>query len=201
MFKTLAFICLAIWFPLTVHTAEKTNDEHFDFSIATYAKPAIATTFHKAFERKPSQTAIELSDGSIWVVCNRESAEVLKEINQRWRSGDEIRIHYREPKRYAGHYILKNARNDTVYLVDVTQDCSSTSNAYYIEHIDSNGYAILTKNGLQWSIGWQGSFTTIKWRKGDRILINKSYYHSTEDYLIINADNRSNVWASLIQWK
>ncbi|WP_171005711.1 hypothetical protein [Candidatus Rhabdochlamydia sp. T3358] len=54
---------------------------------------------------------------------------------------------------------------------------------------------------MEWAIGWIGTFNTYKWRVGDRIIINKSDYSIGESYLIINADDGSSVWASLINWR
>jgi hypothetical protein len=92
-------------------------------------------------------------------------------------------------------------RNNEVYLVDLDVVSVDPAKSFNIEKIDKNGYAILTQNEIEWAIGWIGTFNTCKWRVGDRIIINKSGYSVGESYLIINADEGSSVWASLINWR
>jgi hypothetical protein len=183
-------------FPSTTRSEEKV-----DLQIAFYGQPDIATTFRAVLPQGRSKVAITLSDGSQWIVRNDSEQEAMGQISAHWKSGDEIRIDSRTPDQYQGKYILKNARNGQVCLVDLDSACVDAANAYYIEKIDQNGYAIATRDGLEWAIGWYGAFTTRSWKRGDRIIINKSHYSSREDYLLIDADKGTDVWASLIHWK
>ena len=174
------------------------GEEKIDIKIAYY-NPDIAITFEAVYAQDHSKIIIILNDGSQWVIRNNIYEEFNK-ISANWRFGDEIRIEPRDPQEYQGRYILKNVRTHAVCLVDLVSICLDNSKANYIEKIDSNGYAIFT-NGLEWAIGYWGSITTCKWRKGDRIVINKSHYSKSEDYLLINVDKGTDVWASLILWR
>lgn len=162
-------------------------EEEVDFKIASYACPDIAICFEDVVNDH-AKTLIILSDGSQWVVRNCNADEVADHISTHWESGDEIRILEREAEEYKGEYILKNARNNEVSLVDLDAVSVDPTKSFYIEKIDKNGYAILTQNGIEWAIGWIGTFNTYKWRVGDRIIINKSDYSIGESYLIINAE-------------
>lgn len=203
MIKKFYLLCFVLCFPffLLAGNCSKSAEEQLDFSIASHTQPAVAVAFQRVFLNPQSEPMVELSDGSLWHVRNKEAQEVVNDVSQMWHSGDEIRIDTRQPREFQGNFILKNVRNHTVFLADLSSKCSNPSNAYYIERLDDNGYALLTKDGMEWSIGWLGSFTSNRWRKGDRILINKSYFHSGEDYIIINTERKNHVWASLIQWK
>ncbi|MEK7339375.1 MAG: hypothetical protein WBD50_07675 [Candidatus Rhabdochlamydia sp.] len=174
--------------------------EEVDFEIFSYACPDIAISFEDVVNDH-AKAWIILSDGSQWVIRNCRADEVVDHISTHWESGDEIRIVEREAIEYKGEYILKNVRNNEVYLVDLDVVSVDPAKSFYIEKIDKNGYAILTQNEIEWAIGWIGTFNTCKWRVGDRIIINKSGYSIGESYLIINADERSSVWASLISWR
>lgn len=173
--------------------------EEVDFKIASYACPDIAISFEDVV-KDHAKASIILSDGSCWVVRNCNADEAVDYISTHWESGDEIRIVEREAIEYKGKFILKNARNHEVYLLDLDVVSADPTKSFYIEKIDKNGYAILTQNGIEWAIGWMGTFNTYKWRAGDRIIINKSNYSIGESYLIINAEEGSSVWASLINW-
>lgn len=175
-------------------------EEEVDFTIASYACPDIAISFEGVINDQ-AKAKIILSDGSQWVVRNHSADEVVDHISTHWELGDEIRIAEREAIEYKGKYILKNVRNNEACLVDLDVVSVDLAKSFYIEKIDKNGYAILTQNEIEWVIGWIGAFNTCKWRVGDRIILNKSGYSVGESYLIINADEGSSVWASLINWK
>lgn len=177
------------------------SEEKLDLRIAFHGQPDIVTTFRTVLAQDYSKVAIILSDGSQWIVRNNNAQETMDQISARWKSGDEVRIDSRTPDKYQGKYILKNVRNGQVCLVDLDIICVDVANAYYIEKIDQNGYAILTRDGFELAIGWHGAFTTRKWKRGDRIIINKSGYSNQEDYLLINADKGNDAWSSLINWK
>ena len=177
------------------------TDEKLDLELNYYDCPTISATFETVVIKGKSEGVIILSDGSQWVVKNRADDEVFHEISTSWKRGDEVRIGWRTPEKYQGEYILKNVRNKGTCLVDLDAACQDRSKAYFIEQIDTNGYAIITQDGSEWAIGWLGAFTTGVWKKGDRLVINKSDHSNYADYLLINADKGGNVWASLITWK
>ncbi len=183
-------------FSLKIVSAEK-----LDMNIASYDYPLFTTTFETVYVQNPAKRVIVLSDGSQWTIRSHNVDEVFHQISAGWRSGDDIRVESREPQDYQGKYILKNARNNAICFVDLDVICLEPSKASYIEKIDENGYVFFTQDGFEWAIGWWGGFTARKWRKGDRIIINKSFHSAGEDYQIFNADKGSDVWASLVIWK
>jgi len=198
MFKKYLIVLSAVL--LSVLPSLLLAEEEMDFKIAFYACPDIAISFEDVINDH-AKARIILSDGSQWVVRNHSADEVVNHTSTHWELGDEIRIAEREAIEYKGKYILKNVKNNEAYLVDLDVVSIDAEKSFYIEKIDKNGYVILTQNGIEWAIGWLGTFTTCKWRAGDRIIINKSDYSNGEDYLIINADEGSSVWASLINWR
>jgi hypothetical protein len=199
MLKHILVVILAILIPAFPST--KLLGEKIDLRIASYDCPEIATSFETAYVQDSSKFVIILDDGSQWIIRNNNPDKLYNQISNDWKSGDEIRIGCRKPEEYQGRYILKNVRNNAICFVDLDPVWMDQSKAFYIEKIDENGYAIFTKNGLEWAIGWWGAFTTRQWMKGDRIIINKSEYSGWEDYLLINVDKQTNVWGSLIVWK
>jgi len=198
MIRAFQVLALALLAPLTLLSGEDT--EQLDFKINSYTRPQIITTF-QGFSATDSEARLILSDGSIWLVRNLPASQVAEEIASEWCLGDDIRLDKRIPKKYRGHFLLKNARTTAVYLVDLDPQCADFSRASIIDKIDQNGYAIWMNGGTEWSIGYFGSFTTSNWRPYDRVIINKSSYSRAEDYLIINADDASSAWSSLIVWK
>ena len=199
MFKC-RFVLLPIVF-VSFCFLSKLFSEEMDLKIKYPKCPDIATAFEAVSVHEYSKITIILSDGSQWVIRNSSSESVFDHISTHWCEGDEIRVRSREPDKYHGRFLLKNVRNNEVYLVDLDSICTDQSKAFYIENIDENGYAILTQNELLWSFGWWGSMTTRNWRIGDRIIINKSDYDNRNDYVLINADKGSNAWGSLISWR
>jgi len=115
--------------------------------------------------------------------------------------GDDIRLARRTPGKVPGNFLLKNARTRNVYCVDLDKTYADMSKASFIDRIDQNGYAIILNGGTQWAIGYLGSFTTWNWRRYQRIIVNKSSYYRTEDYMLINAEDGSTAWSSLILWR
>jgi hypothetical protein len=199
MFTKNLVLIIAILTPLFLTAARP--KEKLDLEINSYRCPDIAAVFKGALLQDHSKIVVALSDGSQWIIASDRPEETLSEISSKWHEGDDIRVGTTESEKYKEKYILKNVRNSRVYLADMDSVCIDPSQAYFIERIDEHGYAIITQDGSEWAIGWLGSFATQRWRKGDRIIINKSSYHDWQDYLLINADTGTDAWASLINWK
>lgn len=60
---------------------------------------------------------------------------------------------------------------------------------------------MVIQDDSMWSIGFWGSFSTVHWRIGDRILIHKDSPSSSTNYMLINVDAKKNVSAGLIVWR
>ena len=203
MFRSVMAFSLTCLASLSLLFSKETTQkpqEELDFEIRSYAKPEIATTFC-AFSATTSEAYLILSDGSVWRVRNLPVSQVEQEVAEQWRVGDDVRLAERTPQERQGNFLLKNARTGAVYLVDLDSQCADFSKASIIDKVDQNGYAIMMNGGSEWAIGYLGSFITWHWRPYDRVIINKSSYHCTEDYLLIHADDASTAWASLIMWK
>lgn len=192
---SLAFILMCL-LPLI-----KLSAERVDLDISYKGCPDFYTAFEAIYVQDHGKIVVILNDGSQWIVRDKNATEMFHKISSTWQVGDDIRIGTRTPKEFAGHYILKNARNQCLCFADLDVICIDPTKANYIEKIDENGYAIFDSNGAEWAIGFWGSLDTYKWRKGDRLIINKSYFGDTEDYLLINADKGSNAWGSRIFWR
>jgi len=185
---------------ITPLLAEEKPKEPLDFEISSYAMPEIATTF-QALAADGEKARIVLSDGSVWLLRSVGSEQAQAEIAPAWYVGDDIRLARRTPNQVPGNFLLKNARTRNVYCVDLDKTYVDMSKASFIDKIDQNGYAIILNGGTQWAIGYLGSFTTWNWHRYQRIIVNKSAYYRTEDYMLINSEDGSTAWSSLILWR
>ncbi len=191
----LFFLVVSLFFSLKVFS------EEIDMKISFPGEPEIAVHFETIAHQGKGRYLLTLSDGSQWLLRDRNPDEIFVQIESEWQTGDEIRIAARKEKERPGKYILKNVRNSRVCLTDLEVFWADSSRVNFLEKVDEHGYALCTRGGLQWAMGLWGSFTARGWTAGDRIIINKSRYSSEEDYLLINVDKRTNVWASLITWR
>ena len=85
-----------------------------------------------------------------------------------------------------------------MYVVELQKELEEGSRSVTISKIDKNGYALITSDGRQWSIGWLGAFSSTNWRVGDKLLINKSHFSTPSDYSLINLKDQETVWASIV---
>ena len=195
MFKKKVFFLIPLFSFSVLFGKELELENHY------HGCPDIATHFEYV-QKTDDSSAVVLSDGSQWIVKDSDKEDVFYHISNEWHIGDEIRIGSHDQSNKIGRYLLRNVSNGetNLFLADV-DGCVDPSKIFYIEKIDANGYAIVTKNGLEWAVGYWGSFNTCKWRKGDQVVINKSNYSKWEDYLLININNKDSAWASIISWE
>lgn len=199
MLKRSIILIIALVLPVILQANQLAEDNDFKISFQGY--PDIAACYRAITYQEASDIIITLSDGSSWIVRDPDLEAKFNEVSSYWHCGDEVRIAPREIGKNKGHYVLKNVRNKRVCLVDFDKSSDKEKHGNQILTMDKNGYTLFTTNGMEWAIGWVGSFTTKKWHIGDRILINKSIYSRREDYLLINVDQDTYVWASLVLWK
>jgi len=166
-----------------------------DMHISSFARPKICTAFEEIKLINSSKVVIILSDGSQWKVKGENSKSVYETVSKNWKVGDDIRI-----KGDTEHgLILKNAREKSVFLVDLSKKCADVSKAFFITKIDPSGYALRTNDGKMWVAGYFGSFTTQHWENGQRIVINKSTHGDRyEDYKMINPQDGSTAWLTQV---
>lgn len=158
-----------------------------EFRIRPVSIPDFMTTLVEVDSTDDKTARIELSDGSVWNVDDTSF--------ENWSIDDDIRIIYDLDK---SRFLLIDATTKTV--IPAKLDTTSTSK-YTITAIDDNGYFIAMEDNRQWCIGYLDSYTSYCWRKGDRLLINKSDYSSARDYCLVNLELQEHVKASLIHWK
>ena len=163
--------------------------------------PDIATHFEYV-QKTDNGSAVVLSDGSQWIIKDRDGKESFSHISSEWRIGDEIRIGRHTESNKPRRHLLRNVSNGEANLFTADIDgCVDASNIFCIEKIDANGYAIVMQDGREWAVGYWGSFSTCRWQKGDQVVINKSSYSNWEDYLLINVNKKNSAWASIITWE
>lgn len=203
--KQLFYLLLATsLFNSNAYSSLKNKDipTKIDLNITYTKDPEFLVTFDKVLSFDISDIKFILSDGSKWHICDYdqnedENEDATDQIFNEWYSGDDIRIgKVKHKEKY--HLAVKNTRTDSTYLANLIIDRSV---GVEITDIDENGYIIVTEGKQYWSAGYIGSFTTCKWRPGDRVLINKSTHCKAEDYELINSKNGSAVWASKAEWK
>jgi hypothetical protein len=191
-FMKLLLIALSLAIGPFAFSQNADQKETLHFSTPYTQVPEFAITFVSSSNWDNETITILLSDGSLWNV-NAEFVESLAE----WQQGDEIRWALHAD---TDEYLLKNMRSKTILMAELDFSVFP-SNSYVIENIDVNGYLIETKGGEKWSVGYFGSFTSCHWRKGDRLIINKSKYSRCEDYCLINLNEKNDVWASLVRYQ
>lgn len=190
MKRYLALTTLAL--ALTCELPAKTTKDKADFEVAYRSLPAYKATLEGlSVDEESSQLCVHLSDGSSWRLAGTYD---LTAVMQSWNAGDDIRVEEYED----GVFVLKSSTNPAYFLAEL--DLSSYS-LYYIDKIDANGYLIVANDGSEWVQGWLGAVTSQYWNPGDFVLINKSSYSDSADYLIINLKDGSTCWTSLISWK
>lgn len=161
--------------------------------------PEIQVSFVKTDLTDDGISVIVLSDGSRWIVRNKNSS-VLEQIENQWKAKDDIRIDDCDDEKSDANFLLKNVRTKDVFLVDLDDELEAGSDPVTITKIDKNGYALLSSDGRHWSIGWLGSFSSSSWKIGDRLLINKGSFSDPADYTLIHLKDKEAVWASIIRW-
>ncbi len=190
MKRYLALTTLAL--ALTCELPAKTTKDKADFEVAYRSLPAYKATLEGlSVDEESLGLRVHLSDGSSWQLIG---AADLTAVAKSWNAGDDIRIEEYED----GVFVLKSSTNPAYFLAEL--DLGSYS-LYYIDKIDANGYLIVANDGSEWVQGWLGAVTSQYWNPGDFVLINKSSYSDSADYLIINLKDGSTCWTSLISWK
>lgn len=166
-----------------------------DMDISSFARPKICTAFKEVKMINCSKVVIILSDGSQWKVKGENSNSVYETVSKNWTVGDDIRIDDADEDKF----VIKNAREKSAFLVDLSKKCADVSKAFFITKVDPSGYALRTNDGKMWVAGYFGSFTTQHWESGQRIVINKSTYGDRyEDYEMINPQDGSSAWLTQV---
>lgn len=190
MYRTLLIASMALYAHISYAA-----DKKIDFRITGEALPQFKVGFATSFMDQDS-AVIGLSDGSEWMIRYGNPEEVSQ-----WKEGDEIRLERRCKDELKGRYLLKNARTQTVYLVDLYGYSPNLGCALEITKADTSGYVIRTQEGSEWVTGWMGACIMQYWKPGQRVLINKGHHSTPHDYLLINLDDESDVWATRVHWK
>jgi len=177
---------------------EKKEVEKVDFQISSRARPKICTAFDQVKLLDPSRVVVILSDGSKWNIHGEKYPGAFEAISENWEKGDDIRV-----KQYSdgkdSEFIMKNVREKSVYLTQLSQECNDLSKAYFLTKVDETGYALRTQDGKQWAVGYWGSFDTQHWEEGDRVILNKSTHSNRyEDYEMIHPGNMDSVWVTQV---
>ncbi|WP_316358435.1 hypothetical protein [Candidatus Neptunichlamydia sp. REUL1] len=166
-----------------------------DMDISSFARPKICTAFEEIKLINSSKVVIILSDGSQWKVKGENSKAVYETVSKSWAVGDDIRVDDTDDK----EFVLKNAREKSAFLVDLSKKCADVSKAFFITKVDPSGYALRTNDGQMWVAGYFGSFTTQDWESGQRIVINKSTHGDQyEDYEMINPQDGFSAWLTQV---
>lgn len=177
---------------------EKQEVEKLDIQINSCARPKICTAFDQVKFLDPSRVVVILSDGSQWNINCEKYPNAFYAIIKNWEKGDDIRVRqYSDGK--DDEFIMKNIREKSTYLTQLSQECDDLSKAYFLTKVDETGYALRTQDGKQWAVGYWGSFDTQYWEEGDRVILNKSTHSGRyEDYDMIHPGKMDSVWVTQV---
>ncbi|MFA6119196.1 MAG: hypothetical protein WCT85_07175 [Parachlamydiales bacterium] len=190
--------------------------------------------FERVIQNDDSKLIIQLNDGSQWFVIS-EFIDDLQKVSEAfaasfdlWNIGDDIIINKnnleiesnpgKRIKLSESEYVLKNARNNQVFFVELNYNMWEQVKNSSIEKIDNKGYFVTTENKVDWEINWFDSWATYKWRVGDKIIIaradkifmeEKGNFTVIKDcsnkygdnYLLINLNARNSAAPSIVKWK
>lgn len=161
-------------------------------------KKNIYSVFFEFADLNKDQTiTVFLSDGTSWVVESSFSKDLEK-----WHEGDEIRwkkiYEHCEEGTFSG-FALKNLNSNSGVFAKL-DNINLSKELLQLKKIDKNGYVLSLSNEDIFYCGWLASFTAHKWRKKDRVVINKSYHCEEDDYEIFNVERNDSVWVSKTSW-
>ena len=177
---------------------EREEVEKIDMLICSHARPNICTSFDQVKHIDSSRVVVILSDGSKWQVLREASETAFETISNSWLVGDDIRLEQYEDGE-DDEFIMKNVREGSAYLTQLSQECDNVSKAYFLSRVDRSGYALCTGDGKLWVAGYWGSFDSQHWKDGDRVIINKGSHSSRyEDYNMINPRTMDEVWLTQV---
>lgn len=197
MKKSLAiFLTFLISTSLIAKVKDHSSTDKVDLKIEYCSIPDILVTFTYVEVDKHRDIIVHLSDGSKWEIKGFDKEKAYHEILQNWNQFDDIRIGVNKEDK--SEFIIKNMSTKTAYLVDGVFDKYM---GIPMKNVDQNGYVFVLNDNQLWQAGYLGSFTTTSWKKNQRVIINKSTYANSLDYLIINTSTGTHIWASMIKWK
>ncbi len=101
--------------------------------------------------------------------------------------GDDIRIDDMTEDKF----VLKNVREKSAFLLNLSKKCADVSNTFFFTDIDPSGYTSRTNDRGMWVAG----YTIQCWESGQRIVIKKSTDEAQyENYEMINPQDGSSAW-------
>lgn len=122
---------------------------------------------------------ITLSDHSVWRIVTQEKDE------QNWQIGDPIVLEI-PTFSFSHQYFLKNVRTSHILPVEFVVDDQANDEIFHLNEISSDGQLLYLEDRSVWSIGFNYSWTSQYWCKGDRIIIISA--SDLKGYYLINLD-------------